>query len=871
MNLFKICVVCALVAFIACSDALAVGDCDRNGTVTISELQNSINMFLGVTRPDTCVDEDFSGSVSASEVQSTFNSFLGLLPAASLIPGFDPTGQVRFGFGRGVDGAAAVAVQSDGKIVLAGASFPAITEHNIGAVVRLKQDGTLDSSFGDHGKAHVQLDVVSAMAVDAAGRIVVVGAAQSLTGFDPDFAVVRLNADGSPDATFGSGGKSVIAIGPGFYDVASSLALQSDGKIVLAGQGKVEAVGGFVAARLKTDGSLDEGFGAAGMVAVAIDGGAAGVAIDLSGRIVMAGGAMTGGSESFAFVRLNSDGTPDNGFGAGGDGIVTVAVGSGSSWANAVAIDNAGRIIAAGTDNSDFAAVRLDAAGFPDVSFGDKGVSIVPGFGHCEFSGLVAQVNGKISLIGNENLNGTTPVVEILVQLNSDGTPDPGFGDGYGVGKSLIQPCTYDRNRGSAVALDSLGRAVVAGSDAVDFAAWRLTVGGTADNGFGTGGEARVDVGDEQGQARALTRLADGKFLVAGFTSTLPGSFAVAKMNPNGRLDDSFGTYGKVRIPAGQAYGMTVTSGGKIVLVGQSPVGGKNVFSAVRLSADGSPDIGFGDAGQVFLHVGNNDHGYAVAEDATGGIIIAGSTLGSGISGFLGTAVAVVRLGPDGALDTGFGSGGKALIPLQGDFFGSSSMTIDAAGKIVVVGAINGSFAVARLNANGTPDTSFVGSGLLTITVGSGRANAKAVGIDAQGNLLIGGVTGSSSAPLAVVRLQPSGAMDATFGSNGIARLTFGGSWYQNSLQTLQVDAVCRVVIAGGAYPVAGNNADFAVARLLSNGALDTTFGTGGVITRPVGENDDVAYAMVMQGNGDIVLAGNGSYQFGVVRIAGVP
>jgi len=802
-----------------------------------------------------------------------------------LDPSFGTSGKTRFGFGRGSDVAQAVAIQPDGKIVLLGASAPLISEHNVGAAVRLNQDGTLDLSFGRHGKAPVPLDTVSATAIDAAGRIVVAGSAKSLTSFDPDFAAVRLNSDGSLDTSFGNGGKSVVAVGPGFYDAASSLALQIDGKIVLAGQGTVGTVGGFVVARLNSDGTVDPGFGDAGRVAVAVPGGfgASGVVIDASGRIVMSGSALVGSYWQFAFVRLASNGTPDTGFGTGGNGIVTIPVSGGSGQANALAIDPSGRIVAAGnaiTASWDFATIRLNDNGALDSSFGSGGISVVPGWGISTFNAIAIQVDGKIVMTGNQNLNSTTPSMPMVVRLNADGTPDSGFGSGFASGgKSAIAhgASGYNAAEVTAVAFDAFGRPVVAGYDGWnrDFAAWRLNYDGAPDASFGTGGEVLVDVGDEQSQARALTRLPDGKFLVAGFTSAAPGRFAVAKLNPNGSFDPTFGTYGETAFSLGSALdyanGMTVTANGQILLVGQSKIGGENVFSVARVNSDGTVDTGFGEGGKTFIAIGSDDRAYAVATDSAGGIIVAGSTYGSGIAGFSGTAIAVVRLGADGALDISFGAGGKVVIPIQGDYFGANSMTIDMFGKIIVVGKSNSDFGVARLNSNGTFDTGFGSNGQLAITVGGGSAYARTVQVDANGDLLIAGVTGSSSAPLAVVRLKADGTRDTSFGSNGIASLSFGGTGYYNDIQALAIDSRGRIVVAGAANVGACCDRNFAVARLLSNGMLDTAFGTNGIFTAPVGENDDVAYAMALQPDGKIVLAGNGSYSFGMARIEGDP
>ncbi len=242
-------------------------------------------------------------------------------PPGSLDTSFEG-GKVIVPAGLSDDYATALAVQADGKILIAGHVY-----ENAGdfAVVRLERDGKLDSSFGDGGKVLTDFDGRSdeayAIAVDDDGKIVVAGSSGS-EGKN-DFAVVRYTTDGELDEDFGDGGK-VLTSFTDDSDSAYALTLQADGKIVVGGEANfgTSATGqDFALARYNTDGSLDDGFGEAGLttLALASDAGRdviyalASVEIDGETRLLAAGG-----EGDFALARFDENGDPDPTFGVEG-------------------------------------------------------------------------------------------------------------------------------------------------------------------------------------------------------------------------------------------------------------------------------------------------------------------------------------------------------------------------------------------------------------------------------------------------------------------------------------------------------------------------------------------------------------------------
>lgn len=257
------------------------------------------------------------------------------------------------------DIAVAVALQANGKIVAAG-QYNANTISSDFAVVRYNSDGTLDGTFGTGGKLLTDLgsqDVANAMALQSDGKIVVGGTSTAGTSSSFDFALVRYNSDGTLDGTFGTGGAVLTDFsGSGSFDQAFAVAIQSDGKILAAGGSGAED---FALARYTSSGTLDTSFGTGGTTtsSVGADGSVAyALEIQTDGKIIAAGTA----SNDFALARYGVSGLLDSSFGTGG--VVLTSFGAFDDEARALAIQSNGRIVAAGdssqTTGYDFALAR---------------------------------------------------------------------------------------------------------------------------------------------------------------------------------------------------------------------------------------------------------------------------------------------------------------------------------------------------------------------------------------------------------------------------------------------------------------------------------------------------------------------------------
>ena len=287
---------------------------------------------------------------------------------------FGDNGVASIKVGVNVNALFALAVQPDGKIVAAGTADPG--SGNTGfAVARFRSDGSLDQSFGNHGTVVTSfVGTPDAVAIQSNGKIVIAGEHVQVPSLHFDFGLLRFQPNGDLDPSFGSGGTLTTPFPTGDSQ-ALAVALDRQGRIVAAGGVGQPGHSAFALARYLDDGGLDPGFGDFGLVTTPLGDGAAAaeaLAIQPNGRIMGAG---LDASGRFALVRYRPDGLLDNSF--GDSGIVGTPIGS-SAVAFGLDTRSSARIVAAGTTTtgkqSDFALATYQPSGKLDKHFGHGGI-----------------------------------------------------------------------------------------------------------------------------------------------------------------------------------------------------------------------------------------------------------------------------------------------------------------------------------------------------------------------------------------------------------------------------------------------------------------------------------------------------------------
>ena len=380
----------------------------------------------------------------------------------------------------------------------------------------------------------------------------------------------------------------------------------------------------------------------------------------------------------------------------------------------------------------------------------------------------------------------------------------------------------------------------------------------------------------------------DKKIILAGFTRAISQTFfALIRYNQNGIIDSTFGINGVDTTSIGssddKAYSALIQPDHKIITAGYATEGYQHVFALVRYNEDGSLDNTFGTNGIVTTAIGNSDDKiFSIAIQQDGKIVAAGTSY-EVINNENVYVFALARYNTDGSLDSTFGTNGIATswvevsnTLLQDDE--AKSVAIQADGKIVI-GGYSGTgsetyFSIVRFNANGSIDNSFGsnGNGVVLTSIGAGWDVVSSVAIQGDSKIVAAGYTetGYYQYEFALARYNTDGSLDNTFGTNGIVTTAVEQS-SQASSEAIQSDG--KIVVAGWSND--GNYDYFALARYDTNGSLDNTFGTNGTTTTSFYFGAS-AYSVAIQSDGKIVAAGAAEYNnfsnlngFAVMRYTG--
>lgn len=652
------------------------------------------------------------------------------------------------------------------------------------------QPGTLDLSFNpfDIGLNSGANNSVSATVLQSDGKVIIGGTFTAYNGV-PINRIIRLNTDGTIDSGFN--------VGTGANNTVSAIAVQPDGKIIIGGNfTNYNGVAKNRLARLNSDGSLDISFTGTGA-----NNSVAAIVLLSDGKIMIGGNFTTyNGIAKARIARLHSNGALDTGFVTGTGANVLVS---------AIAVQPDGKILIGGfftTYNGSTVnrIARLNTDGSIDTGF-------TLGIGASDYIlAIVLQSDNKIIIGGNfVTYNGVT--ANKIARLNADGTLDNGFNSGTGANNVV-----------RSIVMQSDGRIVVGGSftsynGVAQNRITRLNSDGNLDSGFnpGTGLNNLV---------AAIALQSDNEIIIGGSFTTCNAVSRnrLVRLKTDGSLDFTFitdkGANNTVRSVIQQPDGKILIGGVFTLCNGIARSG------IARLNADGTIDNSFnpgtGAGGSTV---------FSMALQSDGKILIAGNfTTYNGI-----VANRIARVNPDGSFDTGFitGIGANNIV---------SSVLLQPDGKILIGGSFtnyNGSAKnrIVRLDSNGALDASF--------NTGAGANNVvQAMALQPDGKIIIGGAFTSYKGILInrIARINNDGSLDTNFTV---------GTGANNTLNTIVLQADGKIMIGGNFTTFNGTTVN-RIARLISNGNLDTVFNVSGA-----GANNTV-WSIAIQSDGKMIVGG---------------
>jgi len=405
-----------------------------------------------------------------------------------------------------------------------------------------------------------------------------------------------------------------------------------------------------------------------------------------------------------------------------------------------------------------------------------------------------------------------------------------------------------------------------------------LAAAGDLDPTFGNGGKVTTDLGSGFDEINSVVVQQDGKIVAGGDLLLFPEfddvAFALARYNPNGSLDQSFGDGGKVitnfSFSPDEIGALAIQSDGKIVAVGAANHG----LGLIRYNSNGSLDVTFGSGGKVLTAINIPILGLAAAIQSDGKILVSSSI---GIETPSGSAFLLLRYNSDGSLDSGFGSGGVVTTRFETNSSDHSfALAIEPSGRIVVGGStfngVRSAFALALYESSGALVPTFGSAGkVITVTEGF-SSGILTLALQSDGGIQAAGAAGDGiGIHTAYTRYDLNGILDPNFGTAGMVAA--------DSLPANDTFIRRMAILADGHIVAAGNTrqfpSDFLAARYNPNGNFDGSFGTGGKTKIDFNGGNDGVGGLAIQVDGKIVIGGgalaSAGFDFALVRLEGGP
>lgn len=636
----------------------------------------------------------------------------------------NPNGQLDASFGSSgitdaslsgyYSGTKSVSVQSDGKIVVVGNRTTNGIYHPV--IKRFTAAGQPDATFGANGEViSTATGVATTLAVQPDDKIIV-SSYNGGNSQNPTPLIARYTANGQLDTAFGSGGSLPAT------DFVYSVAIQTDGKIVVGGNGVIR--------RYSTTGQLDASFGSSGTAS----GFARSLTIQTDGKIV-AGGISN-------IMRLTAAGLLDANFGGGSGSVSTI----GNIYSIAIQPSD-GKIVGGGlvqnTFGPDAFLTRFSAAGQLDASFGSGGFIIYNDRNGSETADSIAiQSDGKIVVGGQRFINGNTKGA--VTRFTAAGQLDNSFGAGGTFSSGTFSTSNGNYDPFYSVAIQADGKIVAVGYSGIT----RLTAAGQLDNSFGASGIVSTN------GSYKLNIQPDGKILVQNYVSSI-SSYVLARYTATGQVDNSFGTNGTVPL-SNYADAIALQPDGKIIVNSYVPSSGSYILA--RYTTSGQLDATFGSGGTVSSAYAN-----ATAIQPDGKIVVVNYV--SSTSSYV-----LARYTATGQPDASFGTNGT--VPLSSF---ANAIAIQRDGKFILGGGTK----ITRLTETGQIDFTFGTNGVVSTPINSRYNPIRTIVIQNDDKIVVGGINEpvvNKDADLALLRYNAGPVFDPCTSFSINYGQTFSGS-----------------------------------------------------------------------------------------------
>lgn len=371
---------------------------------------------------------------------------------------------------------------------------------------------------------------------------------------------------------------------------------------------------------------------------------------------------------------------------------------------------------------------------------------------------------------------------------------------------------------------------------------------GDLDATFGSGGIVTTPVGAGDDQALGVLLLPGGGAMVAGWTHNgTDRDIALAAYDAAGLLVPTFGSGGVVTTPVGTgddvAEAIAAGRDGRPVVAGWTVTGTTTEILLVRYDG-AAPDPTFGTGGIVRTPVPGGGQAFALV--ANGNKLV--------VAGRAGDDLLVARYDANGSLDPSFGTGGIVITPVGGP---AAAMSVTASGDVFIAGwvrqAADADLVLAHYHGDGDLDLGFDGDGIVVTSLGTGDDVAEAIVRDGNRTYVAGWSQGAGGTEIVLARYRSSGALHSSFGTGGVVRRAVGTD---ARALALAVERNGRLLAAG--WTSTGGTRSVALLRHLDDGSLDASFGSGGVVTTPIGV-DAAAEDVAILDDGRSLVAGHTS------------